>query len=448
MTVQDTAQQTPADRFRVGIDIGGTKIEAVLVDPQDNVRNDVRIPARRGNAQVIDDVVSITHEVAGDLFDQVATVGIGIPGQVNPETGRVDNVVNLDIDTLELGAEAGKRLGIPVHVENDVNAAAVGAARMVGGSHPEGTIVFLNFGTGLAAGIVVDGVVQHGFSGAAGEIGHIPIDPNRFPCPCGQSGCLETVCSGASVGRHWPAEGKPPMPDLIECARRGEPDAQRILVMVTHAIVDAVQIVMLVLANLLLTRLLDLKPLERAALMLITSFTYAQMLGVLMMEQYIVAYFWLALTLALLAANREAISSNIAEGYKPHYISLYGAGSTLLTSLFWTPLHSAHSPFRDFRKWFLDMLKCGLGFIALLFVFGRYDVFATLIDKIESLDKFTGKAVPLSGRIEQYTAFIHDIFLAPAPDSPVQNQPPTFPGCSPPWSSSISSDSSSLPSRS
>lgn len=60
------------------------------------------------------------------------------------------------------------------------------------------------------------------------------------------------------------------------------------------------------------------------------------------------------------------------------------------------------------------MLKCGLGFIALLFVFGRYDVFATLIDKIESLNKFTGKAVPLSGRIEQYTAFIHDIFLTPA----------------------------------
>lgn len=179
-------------------------------------------------------------------------------------------------------------------------------------------------------------------------------------------------------------------------------------------LVDAVQIVMLVLANLLLTRLLDLKPLERAALMLITSFTYAQMLGVLMMEQYIVAYFWLALTLALLAANRETISSNITGGYKPHYIALYGAGSTLLTSLFWTPLHSAHSPFRDFRKWFLDMLKCGFGFIALLFVFGRYDVFATLIDKIESLNKFTGKAVPLSGRIEQYTAFIHDIFLTPA----------------------------------
>lgn len=89
-------------------------------------------------------------------------------------------------------------------------------------------------------------------------------------------------------------------------------------------LVDAVQIVMLVLANLLLTRLLDLKPLERAALMLITSFTYAQMLGVLMMEQYIVAYFWLALTLALLAANREAISSNITGGIN-HIISPFTA---------------------------------------------------------------------------------------------------------------------------
>ena len=71
MTVQDTAQQTPADRFRVGIDIGGTKIEAVLVDPQDNVRNDVRIPARRGNAQVIDDEVGRTLAAASTLDAEV-----------------------------------------------------------------------------------------------------------------------------------------------------------------------------------------------------------------------------------------------------------------------------------------------------------------------------------------------------------------------------------------
>ena len=71
MTVQDTAQQTPADRFRVGIDIGGTKIEAVLVDPQVNVRNEVRIPARRGNAQVIDDEVGHTLAAASTLDAEV-----------------------------------------------------------------------------------------------------------------------------------------------------------------------------------------------------------------------------------------------------------------------------------------------------------------------------------------------------------------------------------------
>ncbi|KAB7790816.1 ROK family protein [Bifidobacterium leontopitheci] len=238
-----TASQAQDAKLRVGIDIGGTKIEAVLVGPDDAILATERIPARRGNDQVIDDVVAITKAVAGDRIGVVATVGIGIPGQVDSATGRVAHVVNLDIDTLELGSLAGERLGIPVYVENDVNAAAVGAARMVDGSHGEGTVVFLNFGTGLAAGIVTDGKVQHGYSGAIGEIGHIPIDPNRFPCPCGQSGCLETVCSGASVGRHWPVKDRPPMPDLIERARKGEPDAQRVLVMVTHAIVDAVQIV-------------------------------------------------------------------------------------------------------------------------------------------------------------------------------------------------------------
>ena len=173
-------------------------------------------------------------------------------------------------------------------------------------------------------------------------------------------------------------------------------------------LINTVQILMLVLANLLLTRLLDLAPLERAALMLLTSFTYAQMLGILMMEQYIVAYFWLALSLALVDNTRTG------EQERFHTMALYGAGSTLLTSFFWAPLYSAHSPFRAFRKWLVDMVKCGLGFILLLLAFGRYDVLATLPEKIDSLNKFTGKSISLGGRVEQYTAFIHDIFLAPA----------------------------------
>lgn len=230
--------------YRVGVDIGGTKIEAVLVDASGGIVASHRVPARRGAGNVVEDVTALVRTVAGDRLGELAGVGMGTPGQVDSEAGTVAHVVNLDIDSLALGPEVGERLGgIPTRVENDVNAAALGAAQLVPGARGEGTVVFLNFGTGLAAGVIVDGVLQHGFSGAAGEIGHIPIDPNRFACPCGQRGCLETVCSGASVQRLWPADGRPAMPDLIERAHCEQADAVRVLGIVSHAMGDALQIV-------------------------------------------------------------------------------------------------------------------------------------------------------------------------------------------------------------
>ena len=228
--------------WRVGVDVGGTKIEAVLVNPSGEVAACERVPARPGNAAVLDDVTALVRGVSGGRA--VEAVGVGVPGQVDAAVGRIAHVVNLGIEELELGALAGERLGVPVHVENDVNAAAAGAVRVLCGSDGAGTIVCLNFGTGLAAGVVIDGHVHHGFSGAAGEIGHVPVDPNRFACPCGQRGCLETVCSGASVARLWPTDdGRPPMPDLIARAREGREDAVRVLAMVTHAIADSLQII-------------------------------------------------------------------------------------------------------------------------------------------------------------------------------------------------------------
>lgn len=230
-------------RYRVGVDVGGTKIEAVLVDGGTAIRASHRVPARRGGDNVVEDVVGLVRAVAGESVDRLAGVGIGTPGQVDSTAGTVSHVVNLDIDTLALGPEVSARLGgVPVRVENDVNAAALGAAQLVPGAKGPGVVVMANFGTGLAAGIIVDGVLQHGFSGASGEIGHIPLDPNRFDCPCGQRGCLETVCSGASVQRLWPVDG-PAMPDLIAQAHAGRADAVRVLGIVSHAMGDALQIV-------------------------------------------------------------------------------------------------------------------------------------------------------------------------------------------------------------
>lgn len=224
----------------IGIDVGGTKIEGVLLDENGSVLDTCRLPARAGSGHVVDLVV----RVARSLSDTPLPVGVGVPGQVDSVTGIVRDIVNLDIVEMQMAQEVGRRLGARVHVENDVNAAALGAASVIGGQDVDGddTIVFVNFGTGLAAGVVRNGLLEHGASGAIGEIGHIPVDPNQFPCPCGQRGCLETVASGRAVERLWPT-ASPPMPDLIACADEGDPHATRVLAMVMHAIGDALQII-------------------------------------------------------------------------------------------------------------------------------------------------------------------------------------------------------------
>ena len=227
------------NNLKIGVDVGGTKIEAVLVDAMGTVLGSARIPARHGNDAVIEDIVAVAHQAAGERFDEVRAIGVGTPGTVDSASGHVGNIVNLDVVSLDMGPLISQR---SAHVENDVNAAAVGAATVLGGADGmAGTIAFLNFGTGLAAGIVENGVLMHGYSGAAGEIGHIPVEPHRLKCPCGQYGCLETVCSGASVGRLWP-NADPPMPDLIRRAKKREAEAVDVLDMVVRAIGDTIQI--------------------------------------------------------------------------------------------------------------------------------------------------------------------------------------------------------------
>ncbi len=107
----------------VGIDIGGTKIEGVLLDAMDRVVNVYRMPSHSGENNVVSDIV----RVARILSNEPLPIGIGIPGQVNCATGQVRNVVNLGIETLELGERVSEIMHAPVYVENDVNAAAVGS---------------------------------------------------------------------------------------------------------------------------------------------------------------------------------------------------------------------------------------------------------------------------------------------------------------------------------
>lgn len=240
----DVSVTMPHTTQRIGIDIGGTKIEGVLINEHHEILQRYTIPSRRGQEAVVDDITA----VAKQLSPTAVPIGIGIPGQVDWQHGIVENVVNLDITRLELGTLVSKQYGAPVHVENDVNAAALGAAALANHDHalckdPHNTLVFLNVGTGLAAGIVRNKHIVHGCTGSIGEIGHLPIDPNQFNCPCGQRGCLETVASGGALQRLWPSQ-TPPLPDMIRKAQQGNSEACRILNMVLHALADAVQIIM------------------------------------------------------------------------------------------------------------------------------------------------------------------------------------------------------------
>lgn len=149
----------------------------------------------------------------------MAAIGIGTPGAVDETTGDVNDIANLAIGHVPLASAIRARCGMPVTVENDVNAAAVGAARLVEDGRAAGeTIAFLNLGTGLAAGIIRDGELDRGSSNTVGEIGHIPVEPHRWRCACGQVGCLETAGSGGAATRLWPY-ASPPMPAILDAAQ-------------------------------------------------------------------------------------------------------------------------------------------------------------------------------------------------------------------------------------
>ena len=210
---------------RVGIDIGGTKTDAVTVGDDGTIGRQLRLPTGFGPDAVLETAVTAVTELAdltGDTVLGFGSIGVGVPGAV--DNGRVRHSVNLGLEGLDLGARLGERLGRSVRVDNDVNAAALGAFHLLGEQRTR-SLAYLNLGTGLAAGLVLDGRLWRGSLGNAGEIGHIPIDPTGPECPCGQRGCLEVLASGSAIARMWPTDDPKPARALFAVAASGNPDA-------------------------------------------------------------------------------------------------------------------------------------------------------------------------------------------------------------------------------
>lgn len=206
------------------MDIGGTKTEAVAIDDAGRVIDEVRVATGFGGDAVIASTVAAVTGLADRLGTSPAAfgaIGVGVPGAVDPASGRVAHAVNLGLDGLALGDELAARLGVRLRLENDVNVAALGAFHLLGHG-PERSMAYLNLGTGLAAGLVLGGRLWRGSRGTAGEIGHIPVDPAGELCSCGQRGCLELLASGSAVARQWPTEHPRPVQDLFEAAAAGD----------------------------------------------------------------------------------------------------------------------------------------------------------------------------------------------------------------------------------
>jgi predicted NBD/HSP70 family sugar kinase len=228
-------------RVRIGVDVGGTKAEAVAIDDSGAIVARARRPTERGARGVLATVRDAVARIAADpAVGAVAAVGIGIPGQI--AAGRVRNAVNLDLLDLDLGGELERSLGVPVHVDNDVNAAALGAHAL---RAVDGPMAYLNLGTGIAAGIVVDGRVWGGSGGTAGEVGHVPIDPHGPECPCGQRGCIETLAGGAAVARRWGRGGELPVRDVFDAADAGDPQALALRTDLARGVAAAVRVLAL-----------------------------------------------------------------------------------------------------------------------------------------------------------------------------------------------------------
>jgi glucokinase len=198
---------TEASELRGGIDLGGTKIEAIVVDTNNKVLGSARHPTPTSGtpADVAASMVQAITEAAqaaGTTTEKLAGVGIGSPGAINAEAGTVSSARNLPgwEGSYALGPELGKKLGTRIAIGNDVQVATAGEFKL-GVGKQYSSLLGLFWGTGVGGGLVLDGKPWRG-RGGAGEIGHMVIKLGGRRCPCGNEGCVEAYAGRAAMEAH------------------------------------------------------------------------------------------------------------------------------------------------------------------------------------------------------------------------------------------------------
>ena len=189
----------------IGIDIGGTNLKAGLTDENGRLLavKSMKIREVSDPDVLADTLVTLTEELAaqgGIAVQDIASVGAGIPGVVDIRTGSIVYTCNLPLRNIPLRKLFKRRLGLHLYVENDANCAAL-AEYYAGAGQGSKRFVTITLGTGIGAGIIHNGKIFHGGNGMAGEVGHMSIEMDGEPCPCGRRGCWERYASAAALKR-------------------------------------------------------------------------------------------------------------------------------------------------------------------------------------------------------------------------------------------------------
>lgn len=191
-------------RVVIGVDLGGTNLRTAVVGPEGEVHDRHKEPTHAADgwskvvSRLIDNIKRQREIAVRKEFDVVA-VGVGAPGVIQEDKGVVVKSPNFpDWNKLPLKDQLEQALGIPVFIENDANAAALGE-QWRGAGRGIRSMILLTLGTGVGGGIILDNKIWHGADGMAGEIGHMTIVPDGRPCTCGNTGCLEMYASARGI---------------------------------------------------------------------------------------------------------------------------------------------------------------------------------------------------------------------------------------------------------
>ncbi len=200
-----TLEASIMSNFSIGVDLGGTNLRIAAVDEHGQLLEKITLGTKvvRGKDHVIHEMtgaiqqLAAKHENAGALQG----MGVGVPGIIDIKTGMLRESPNLPgWANSNVREEIEERLGTRVILENDANAAALGE-KWLGAARDVEDMAMLTLGTGVGGGIVFGGRIFHGMTGMAGEFGHITVEPEGVPCPCGNRGCLEQYASATAVVR-------------------------------------------------------------------------------------------------------------------------------------------------------------------------------------------------------------------------------------------------------